>query len=151
MRTYLVIADDTPEASIALRFAARRAAKTGGAVKILALAEPAEFLAFGGVQATMEDEARKYAEGLVRSAAGTIMEEAGIRPSIEVRSGEPVAAICKALEEDSEIGALVLGAAAVGPAGPLVQHFAGADAGRMPCPVMVVPGSLDEEALDRLS
>jgi nucleotide-binding universal stress UspA family protein len=151
MRTYLVIADDTPEARVALRFAARRAAKTGGAVKVLALAAPAEFLAFGGVQATIEDEARKHAEGLVRSAAGTIIEEAGIRPSIEVRSGEPVAMICKVLEEDPEIGALVLGAAATGAAGPLVAHFAGADAGRMPCPVMVVPGSLDGEALDRLS
>ncbi len=151
MRTYLVIADDTPEASIALRFAARRAAKTGGAVKVLALAEPAEFLAFGGVQATIEDEARKHAESLVRTAAGTIMEEAGIRPAIEVRSGEPIATINQVLHEDPEIGALVLGAAATGAAGPLVAHFAGADAGRMPCPVMVVPGSLDTEALDRLS
>ena len=151
MRTYLVIADDTPEAGVALRFAARRAAKTGGAVKILALVEPAEFLAFGGVQATIEDEARKHAEGLVRNAAGTIMEEAGIRPAIEVRSGEPIATICDVLRDDPEIGALVLGAAATGAAGPLVQHFAGADAGRMPCPVMVVPGNLDGEALDRLS
>jgi nucleotide-binding universal stress UspA family protein len=151
MRTYLVIADDTPEAGVALRFAARRAAKTGGAVKILALAEPAEFLAFGGVQATMEDEARKHAEALVRKSAGAIMEEAGIRPAIEVRSGEPIAAICEVLKDDPEIGALVLGAAAAGAAGPLVQHFAGADAGRMPCPIMVVPGNLDGEALDRLS
>jgi nucleotide-binding universal stress UspA family protein len=151
MRTYLVIADDTPEAGVALRFAARRAAKTGGAVKILALAEPAEFLAFGGVQATMEDEARKHAEALVRKSAGAIMEEAGIRPAIEVRSGAPIAAICEVLKDDPEVGALVLGAAATGAAGPLVQHFAGADAGRMPCPIMVVPGNLDDEALDRLS
>jgi hypothetical protein len=79
------------------------------------------------------------------------MEEAGIRPAIEVRSGEPVATICKVLAEDPEIGALVLGAAATGVPGPLVQHFAGADAGRMPCPIMIVPGVLDGEALDRLS
>ena len=151
MRTYLVIADDTPEAGVALRFAARRAAKTGSAVKILALAAPAEFVAFGGVQATMEDEARRHAEALVRKSAGTIMEEAGVRPSIEVRSGDPIAMIAAALKDDPEIGALVLGAAASGPPGPLVAHFAGADAGRMPCPVMVVPGCLDTEALDRLS
>ena len=151
MRTYLVIADDTPEAGVALRFAARRAAKTGGAVKILALAAPAEFLAFGGVQATIEDEARRHAEGLVKTAAGAIFEESGVRPSIEVRSGEPVAAICAALADDPEIGALVLGAAATGPAGPLVAHFAGADVGRMACPVMIVPGNLDTAALDRLS
>lgn len=31
MRTYLVVIDDSPEASLALRFAARRAARTGGA------------------------------------------------------------------------------------------------------------------------
>ena len=151
MRTYLVIADDTPEAGVALRFAARRAAKTGGAVKILALAAPAEFLAFGGVQATIEDEARRHAEALVKSAAGAIFEESGVRPAIEVRSGEPIATICEVLKGDPEIGALVLGAAATGPAGPLIAHFAGIDAGRMPCPIMVVPGNLGGEALDRLS
>lgn len=151
MRTYLVIADDTPEASVALRFAARRAAKTGGAVKILAMAEPAEFLAFGGVQATIEDEARRHAEGLVKSAAGAIFEELGVRPSIEVRSGDPIATIGEVLREDTDIDALVLGAAANGAAGPLIAHFAGADAGNMPCPVMIVPGNLDTEALDRLS
>ena len=50
-----------------------------------------------------------------------------------------------------EIAALVLGAAASGAPGPLVSHFAGADAGALPVPVMIVPGSLDREAIDRLS
>jgi hypothetical protein len=36
MRTYLVVIDESQEARVALRFAARRAAKTGGAVEILA-------------------------------------------------------------------------------------------------------------------
>ena len=35
MRTYLSVIDETPEARVALRFAARRAAKTGGAVLIV--------------------------------------------------------------------------------------------------------------------
>ena len=39
-RTYLVVIDDSPEARVALRFAARRAAKTGGEVDILAVVEP---------------------------------------------------------------------------------------------------------------
>ena len=34
-RTYLVVIDDSPEARVALRFAARRASKTGGAVDVL--------------------------------------------------------------------------------------------------------------------
>ena len=72
MRTYLVVVDESPEAETALRFAARRAAKTGGAVRILALIPPAEFVQWGGVQATMEDEALQRAEALVTSAAGTL-------------------------------------------------------------------------------
>lgn len=151
MRTYLVVIDETPEAEVALRFAARRAAKTGGGVEVLALVPQAEFVAFGGVQATIEAEARENAEALVARAAGTTVEEAGVRPSILVRSGEPIAAIRATLSDNPQIGALVLGAAANGAPGPLVAHFAGADAGQMPCPVMIVPGSLDVEALDRLS
>ena len=68
MRIYLVVVDETPESAVALRFAARRAVKTGGGVEILTVVEPQEFIAFGGVQATIEEEARLHAEGLV--AAG---------------------------------------------------------------------------------
>ena len=57
----------------------------------------------------------------------------------------------KMLEEGSDVAALVLGAAANGPPGTLVAHFAGADAGKMSCPIMIIPGSLDSEAIDRLS
>ena len=39
-----------------------------------------------------------------------------------------------------EIAALVLGAAASGAPGPLVTHFAGAEAGALPVPVMIIPG-----------
>jgi nucleotide-binding universal stress UspA family protein len=151
MRIYLVVVDETREAEAALRFAARRAAKTGGAVQILALVPPTEFVQWGGVQATIEEEARQRAEALVTGAAGTLVEESGIRPVITVRQGDPVTVVRKMLDDSGDIAALVLGAAAVGPPGPLVAHFAGAEAGRLPCPVMVIPGSLDRETLDRLS
>jgi nucleotide-binding universal stress UspA family protein len=151
MRTYLVVIDETEEAGVALRFATRRAAKTGGTVQILAIVEPVEFVAFGGVQATMEDEARDHAEAIVESAAGAIVEETGVHPSILVRTGKPIPLIRDVLAEDPNIAALVLGAASVGPPGPLVTYFAGVEAGSLPCPVMIVPGGLDNEALDRVS
>lgn len=151
MRTYLVVVDETDEAGIALRFAARRAAKTGGGVQILALIPRPEFVQWGGVQATIEEEARLRAEALVAGAAGTLMEEAGIRPSITVRQGDPVAIVREMLAENEGVAALVLGAAATGAPGPLVAFFTGADAGSMPCPVMIIPGSLDRDAIDRLS
>ncbi len=151
MRIYLVVVDESPEAGIALRFAARRAVKTGGGVEILTVIPPQEFIAFAGVQATIEEEARLHAEGLVAGAAGTLLEESGLRPSITVREGEAAKIIREMIEANPEIAALVLGAAATGAPGELIAHFTGADAGALPVPVMIIPGSLTREAIDRLS
>ena len=125
--------------------------KTGGGVEILTLIPPQEFIAFGGVQATIEEEARQKAESLVTAAAGTLFDESGLRPTITVREGDGAKVIRQMIAEDPNIAALVLGAAASGAPGPLVTHFAGADAGTLPVPVMIIPGSLTREAIDRLS
>jgi nucleotide-binding universal stress UspA family protein len=151
MRTYLVVIDDSAEAEVALRFAARRAAKTGGAVEILALIPQAEFVQWGGVMAAMEDEAREKAQALVARAAGTLFAEAGIQPAITVREGDGARVVRERLAASDDIAALVLGACASGPPGALVSHFTGTDAGTLSVPVMIVPGSLDMAAIDRLS
>ena len=150
MRVYLVIMDETEEASLALRFASRRATRTGGAVHLLALVPPQPFVAFGGVQATIEEEARARAEALVTTAAGSLLSEGGEPPVISVRQGEGVAVIRAYLTEHPEVSALVLGAEASGGPGPLVSHFAGS-AGHLPCPVYVIPGGLSDEEIERLS
>lgn len=151
MRTYLVVVDESPEAEIALRFAARRAVKTQGGVRIVAIVPPTEFVQWGGVQATMEEEARQRAEALLAGSAGTLVQEAGIRPRITVLTGDPVKSIRQVIDEEPEIAALVLGAASVGHPGPLVAHFTGMEAGSLRCPVMIIPGSLSREAIDELS
>ena len=151
MRIYLVVIDDSPEAEIALRFAARRAVKTGGGVEILTLIPPQEFIAFGGVQATIEEEALQHAEGLVAAAAGTLVAESGLKPAITVRQGDGPRIIREIIAANPDIAALVLGAVAGGAPGKLVAHFTGTDAGALPVPVMIIPGSLTREAIDRLS
>lgn len=150
MRIYLTVIDDTPEAESALRFAARRAVKTGGGVEILALLPRQEFIAFGAVQATIEDEQRSHAEGLVARAAGALFEESGVRPTITVLSGDGPAVIRDMIAANPEIAALVLGAATGGTPGALVSHFA-ADPGALAVPLMLIPGGLDRAAIDRLS
>jgi len=150
MRTYLVVIDETEEAGVALRFASRRALKTNGALHILALVESGGFSAWGGVQATLEEEAKNRAEALVSSAAGTLFEESGIRPAITVKEGKGQKVVREMMTEIEDLGALVLGASAGGAPGPLVTHFA-AEAGELSCPVMIVPGSLTKEEIDRLS
>src|SRR4030095_14778680 len=89
-RTYLVIVDDSAEARVALRFAARRAAKTSGRGEVLGIVEPQDLLSFGGVQAPTEEEQRLRIEGVVSSSVGEILDEGGIEEKIIVQQGEPV-------------------------------------------------------------
>ncbi|PKB25465.1 universal stress protein family protein [Novosphingobium kunmingense] len=150
MRVYLVIMDETDEAATALRFAARRAARTGGQVHLLALVPRQPFVAFGGIQATIEEEARARAEALVTTAAGSLLSEGGQMPAIAVKTGNGEQVVREYLADHPEVSALVLGAAANGGPGPLVSHFTGM-AGQLACPVYVIPGSLTDEDLERLS
>ena len=149
MSAYLVVIDETEEARAGLRFAARRAARTGSSVEIVAPIPPQDFVQWGAVQAAMEEEARLRAEAMVLQASGAIIEEAGVRPSITVKQDDPVRAVAEILKERTDIAALVLGAAEGSP-GPLVSHFASV-AGTLPCPLMIVPGNLGDETIDRLS
>jgi nucleotide-binding universal stress UspA family protein len=150
-RTYLVVVDDSAEARTALRFAARRAAKTHGAIEVMAIVEPQDFVQWGGVQAAIEEEQRLRIEASVSASVGEIVDAAGIRPEIVVRAGDPVAAIRGYIGTRDDIAALVLGAAPSGDPGPLVGHFTGNDAGKLPCPVMIIPGGLDDVRLEALS
>ena len=150
-RTYLVVVDDSAESRVALRFAARRAAKTGGKIEVLGIVEPQDFVQFGGVQNAIEEEQRLRIEGVVSGAVGEILNESGMEANIIMRSGEVVRTVREYLEGRDEVAALVLGAAPSGSPGPLVANFTGNDAGQLPCPVMIIPGSLSDERLEQLS
>ena len=150
-RTYLVVVDDSEEARVALRFAARRASKTGGRVEVLGIVEPQDFVQFGGVQAAIEEEQRLRIQGVVSSAIGELLDELGVEANIIVQQGDPVRTVREYLEGRDDVAALVLGAAPSGSPGPLVVNFTGNDAGRLPCPVMIIPGSLGDERLEQLS
>src|SRR3546814_7855725 len=78
----------------------------------------------------MEEEAETRAQGLLAQIAGEMMDDAGIRPAIMVRQGEPAAVVAEVLAGEHDVHALVLGAAAKGGPGPLVSYFAGEPAGR---------------------
>ena len=151
LRTYLVVIDDSPEARVSLRFAARRAAKTHGRIEVLAVVEPQDFVQWGGVQAAFEEEQRLRIEGIVSSSVGELLDESGVQATVVVRQGEPVKAVREHIGEREDVAALVLGAAPAGDPGPLVANFTGNDAGKLPCPVMLIPGGLSDERLEQLS
>ena len=150
-RTSLVVVDDSAESRVALRFAARRAAKTNGRIEVLGLVEAQDFVQFGGVQAAIEEEQRLRIEGVVSSAIGELLDESGVEANIVLAKGESAKALRDYLGEREDVSALVLGAAPSGSPGPLVGSFCGNDAGKLPVPVMLIPGSLSDERLEQLS
>lgn len=150
MRIYLVVIDNSEEARVAMRFAARRAVDTGGSVHLLSIVPRQAFSAFGSVQATIEEEAHDLAEVLATSAAGELMTTSGLVPQICVKVGDGKDVVKAYLEENPEVAALVLATAANGSPGPLVSHFSSI-VGTLPCPLFIVPGGLSDEELDRVS
>jgi nucleotide-binding universal stress UspA family protein len=150
-RTYLVVVDDSAEARVALRFAARRAAKTNGRLEVLGIVEPQDFVQFGGVQAAIEEEQKSRIEGVVSSAIGEILDESGVEANVVLQQGEPARTLRDYLAGREDVSALVLWAAPSGNPGPLVGSFCGNDSGKLPVPVMLIPGSLSDERLEQLS
>ena len=103
------------------------------------------------MQNAIEEEQRLRIEGVVSSAVGEILDQSGMEANIIVRQGEAVKSVREYVSGRDEIAALVLGAAPSGNPGPLVASFAGTDAGLLPCPLMIIPGSLTDERLEQLS
>ena len=151
MRKFLVVVDETPECLNAIRFAARRAQKTGGGLQMLFVIRPEEFQHWIGVAEVMRREAREAAEARFQEVAAKITENVGIIPEFVIREGEPIEQVLAQIKEDREIGVLVLGAGTENGPGPLVSHLVGKLAGRMPVPITVVPGGLSREEVIALA
>jgi len=151
MRKFLVILDDSRECLNAMRFAAMRAARTGGGVAILSIIRPEEFAHWIGVGEVMREEARERIEAHFEVFAKWMRDRQGIDPELVIREGEPVPEILAQIREDPEIGVLVLGAGTEksGP-GPLVSQLS-KNAGTLPVPITIVPGDMSKEKLEAIT
>lgn len=150
MRKFLVVLDDSQECLNAMRFAAMRAARTGGGVEILAVIPPEEFNHWIGVGEIMREEARERIHAHFEVFAKWMRDRQGVDPELVIREGEPVPEILKQIEEDGEIGVLVLGASAEkGGPGPIVSALS-RSFGSLPVPLTIVPGEMSKERLDAI-
>ena len=151
MRKFLVILDDSHECLNAMRFAAMRAANTGGGVEILAVIPPDEFNHWIGVSDIMREESRERIKAHFEIFAKWMRDRQGILPELVIREGEPVPEILAQVREDPEIGILVLGAGSdnKGP-GPLVTQLT-KNSGTLPIPITIVPGDLSTDRLKAIT
>lgn len=153
---FLVVVDDAEETERALYFAARRAARVGATVTLLATYAAGEFQHWFGVGEVAREEAEAEATARLARFAAKARDMTGDSAEVVaetvVRQGRASEELRRLIEEDEDIALLVLGAGA-GPKGPgpLVTTLAVENSGAFPVPIVVVPGSLGDREIDRLA
>lgn len=151
-RKYLVVIDDTEECGRAVHWSAQRAGRTKSIVVMLRVIEThdqgAQWL---GVADIMRAEAMEAAKAMLKKSAERAKKTANVKVDMVIREGVTSDEIVKLIEEDADIGILVLaaGTGKEGP-GPLVTHI-GKVAGTFPIPIAIVPGHLSDEDIDASS
>lgn len=144
--TYLVVADDSDEFVIALRFACIQAKANRARVGILKVIEDQDFQHWGAVENKVKREMREAAETYLWTIAKVANDVNGIIPSLYIAEGETGEAVLKTIENDELIIRLVLGNRAGAGPGPLVSYCLGKGLERMQVPLVVVPAHLKEFA-----
>lgn len=150
-RVFLVMIDDTPEMSLALRFACRRARHTGGRVALLRIIDSVDFQHWNAVGDLMREEARAEAEKLVQRLAAEVQEQTGQIPVVYLREGERASTVLQVTQEEPTISVLVLAASSGSEPGPVISYLAKRNFQRMRVPVTIIPGTLTPEEIDALA
>lgn len=151
-RIFLVVVDQSEELRVAIRYASKRAAHTGGRVALLYVTEPAEFQHWQSVEELMKEEIRQKAEATLQQWSKLVQEWSGKTPVLFVREGNAREQLLALLSEETNVSVLVLAAAAgkKGP-GPLITALTGKLWTRLTIPLTIVPGMLSEEEIDALA
>lgn len=151
-RRFVVVVDDSPECRVAMRFASARAAHVeGGSLVLFHVIPPVEFQHWLGVQETMREEQHEQAEELMAEVATELSDYCGVRPEIYIREGNPREELQAFIESEKDLFALFLGASTDETPGPLIDYFSGPMAGKLTCPLVIVPGNLSEEKVDQMA
>lgn len=151
MRKFLIILDDTPEMLNAIRYAAIRASKTGGAIEMLGVISAEDFQPFMGVADVMRAEAREKVEAHFQIFKSRLEKREGLTPTLVIREGERIDAIIEHIRSDPEIGVLVLGAGTEKGPGPLVAALTGRRMNELHVPITIVPGGMTKEEITAVS
>lgn len=151
-KTYLVVMDDSPEFTKALRYAARMAALTGGHVGILQTINLVEVQSWGAVEERLKGEIRQAAEKQIWETCKLINELNGQIPAIFVADGDREKNVVDiANDPQNGICLLVLAAAVTaGGPGPLIKYLTAKGLNSLKVPVVLVPGHLDDIWIDEI-
>ena len=151
-RFFLVVIDESPELHQALYFACRRAKRQKGSIALMYCIPPAEFQHFAGVGELMKEEAREVGEKLLREKSEFVHNFIGENPIIHMREGDPKDELINLINEEDDISILILGASPQSDQpGPLVNYLITKGVANCPVPIIIVPGNLSDEEIDKVT
>lgn len=143
--TYLVVADNSDEFAVALRYGCFIARKNRGRVGILCVIEDQDFQHWGAVEHRVMKELRIEAEKHIWGVLKTAHDYNGTIPSLYFAEGNRFDALVKTIDESDTIVQLILGGGADhSNRGPLISYFLGKGLARLRVPVTVVPSHIQE-------
>lgn len=151
MRKFLVLLDDSRECLNAMRFAAMRAASSGGGVVILSVIPTGDIQHGFGVADVMRAEAQDRIEAHYEVFAKWMRSRPRVEPELVIREGDPAEELLAHLAGDPQIGVIVLGLNVdkSGPNPVLTRLLR--DPTALSCPITLVPGDISKERLDAIT
>jgi hypothetical protein len=149
---FLVVLDDSQEMFRALRYAARRSSRNNGRVALLYTFDTLEFSHWKAVEDIAEVESREKAEEKIAEYENFVMSFTEKKPKKFIMKGDRVECIIKFLEANNFISNFVLAASEKSsPSDSLISSFTGKNRSKIKVPLTILPSSLSEEEIDKLS
>ena len=149
---FLVVLDDSKEIFNALRYAARRTARTNGRVALLYTFETLEFSHWKAVEDIAEIELREEAESKIKEYENYILNFSNKKPKKFIMKGDRLECIVKFLDANKFISNFVLASSLNKSSGdPLISAFTMKQSDKIKVPITIIPPLLTEEEIDNLS
>ena len=121
---FLVVLDDSKEIFNALRYAARRTARTNGRVALLYTFETLEFSHWKAVEDIAEIELREEAESKIKEYENYVLTFSNKKPKKFIMKGDRLECIIKFLDANKFISNFVLASSLnKSGGGPLINAF----------------------------
>ncbi len=149
---YLVVADETQEFMLALKYTTHLASARRGHVLILHVLEPGDFQHWSQVEARINHDMRLRAEAFLSGITHIVHDLTGLVSGIIIEQGEKAQCVVDVINRDPTIMALVLGSQSSGAtSGPLISYFTGKGRNQLAVPLVVVPAGIDMSRIDDLA
>lgn len=149
-RRYLVCASNNSASRATLKLACVKAKHHGGSVTVAHAIPPADMQTLFTVADRLKNEQRAEAEKFLSEMCEEAFALTGLMPDISILEGKIGEEIISTAMEDKDIMLLMIGLAEDSGRGKLVEWLSSQIGKKLLVPMMVVPGNLTDEQIQRI-